>query len=89
MQGLAEGKCQEDAAGKPYAVALITRRSSMHPGMRYIARGLNALASPGNEAEVEQIMWTRPTGENLYFSRMLGRPVYLEPSSQVVRAGQI
>jgi hypothetical protein len=30
--------------------------------MRYIARGLNALASPGNEAEVEQLLWTLPTG---------------------------
>lgn len=64
MQGLAEGKRLEDAAGKPYALALISRRSSMHPGMRYIARGLNALASPGNEAEVEQLMWTLPAGES-------------------------
>ena len=65
-QGLAEGKRLEDAAGKPYALALISRRSSMHPGMRYIARGLNALASPGNEAEVEQLMWTLPAGESLW-----------------------
>ena len=62
LQGLAEGKHLEDASGRPYALALISRRSCMHPGMRYIARGLNALASPGNEAEVEQLMWTLPAG---------------------------
>lgn len=28
--------------------------------MRYIARGLNSLASPGNEIECEQIVWTQP-----------------------------
>ena len=28
--------------------------------MRYIARGLNGLASPGNEIECEQIIWTQP-----------------------------
>ena len=34
--------------------------------MRYIARGLNALASPGNEAEVEQLLWTLPNGDLFY-----------------------
>lgn len=28
--------------------------------MRYIARGLNAMAGPGNESEVEQLVW-RPS----------------------------
>ena len=61
-QGSAEGRTLQDAAGRPYGVALVSRRSRLHPGMRYIARGLNALASPGNEAEVEQLMWTQPSG---------------------------
>ncbi len=61
-QGSAEGRVLQDAAGRSYGVALVSRRSRLHPGMRYIARGLNALASPGNEAEVEQLLWTLPTG---------------------------
>ena len=61
-QGSAEGRTLQDAAGRSYGVALVSRRSRLHPGMRYIARGLNALASPGNEAEVEQLLWTLPTG---------------------------
>jgi SacI homology domain len=52
-----------DSAGKRFSLALISRRSCLHPGMRYIARGLNALASPGNESEVEQIVWTSPAGK--------------------------
>lgn len=46
-----------DAAGRGFTVALLARRSRLHPGMRYIARGLNALASPGNEIECEQLVW--------------------------------
>jgi len=61
-QGSAEGRTLQDAAGRSYGVALVSRRSRLHPGMRYIARGLNALASPGNEAEVEQLLWTEPSG---------------------------
>lgn len=29
----------------------------MNPGTRYLSRGLNSLASPGNEYEVEQLVW--------------------------------
>ena len=38
-------------------LVLLTRASRLHAGTRYRARGLNALASPGNEVEVEQILW--------------------------------
>ncbi len=38
-----------------YTLVLFSRRSRLHPGMRYIARGLNSLASPGNEIECEQV----------------------------------
>ena len=46
--------------GQKYTLALLARRSCLHPGMRYIARGLNSLGSPGNEIECEQIVWTQP-----------------------------
>lgn len=36
-------------------LVLFSRRSRLHPGTRYIARGLNNLASPGNEIECEQV----------------------------------
>jgi SacI homology domain len=62
-QGMAASRQFTDSAGKRFSLALISRRSCLHPGMRYIARGLNALASPGNESEVEQIVWTTPTGK--------------------------
>ena len=42
-----------------YRVAVFGRRSSAHPGTRYLARGLNDAAAPGNEVEMEQIVWTR------------------------------
>ena len=52
-----EARTLADAAGRRFTVALLARRSRLHPGMRYIARGLNALASPGNEIECEQLVW--------------------------------
>lgn len=56
-QGVVEARTLADAAGRRFTVALLARRSRLHPGMRYIARGLNALASPGNEIECEQLVW--------------------------------
>ena len=57
-QGVVEARTLQDAAGRSFTVVLLARRSRLHPGMRYIARGLNALASPGNELECEQLVWT-------------------------------
>ncbi|KAK9864967.1 hypothetical protein WJX84_007279 [Apatococcus fuscideae] len=67
LQGLVEERDMHDVAGQPFAYTVISRRSRLHPGMRYIARGLNALASPGNELECEQLVWRRsqPHGEPL------------------------
>jgi hypothetical protein len=48
--------------GGGYALALLARRSRRHPGTRYLARGLNALAGPGNEAEAELVVWAPPAG---------------------------
>ena len=47
LQGVIESRTLEDAAQQKYTLALIARRSRLHPGMRYIARGLNSLSSPG------------------------------------------
>ena len=60
LQGVAESRTLQDANGHRYTLALLARRSCLHPGMRYIARGLNSLASPGNEIECEQVLWTQP-----------------------------
>eukprot|EP00891_Asterochloris_glomerata_P005930 jgi/Astpho2/5930/Aster-02418 len=64
LQGVIESRMLEDAVQQKYTLALIARRSRLHPGMRYIARGLNSLSSPGNEIEAEQIVWTHPAKED-------------------------
>ncbi len=55
VQGVVESRTLEDNRGVKYTIVLFSRRSRLHPGMRYIARGLNSLASPGNEIECEQV----------------------------------
>ena len=39
-------------------LCIIARKSMVHPGTRFIARGLNKDGGAGNEVEVEQIVWT-------------------------------
>ena len=63
LQGLAESRRLTDARGVEWRLAVFGRRSSMHPGTRYLARGLNARAAPGNEVEMEQLVW-RKGGED-------------------------
>ena len=57
LQGMAASSNFTDSHGVAFNVALVSRRSCLHPGMRYKARGLNALAGPGNECEVDQLVW--------------------------------
>eukprot|EP00958_Prasinococcus_capsulatus_P006767 scaffold630_cov399-Prasinococcus_capsulatus_cf.AAC.2 len=57
LQGLAEGRKLVDAQGATWMIALISRRSCLHPGTRYLARGLNVEFSPGNELECEQLVF--------------------------------
>ena len=57
VQGLAECRLMVDAKGVKACVALLSRRSRLHPGTRYLARGLNDAASPGNEVECEQLLF--------------------------------
>ena len=47
-----------------YAMALLSRRSRVHPGTRYLARGLNRCAAPGNELESELVVWTWPSSNS-------------------------
>ena len=57
LQGAVECSEHVDASGERYTMAKISRRSRRHPGTRYLARGLNKYAGPGNEIEVELIVW--------------------------------
>lgn len=54
-QGLCESRQLHDFDGGRYWMALVSRRSRLHPGPRYKARGLNDYSEPGNELEVEQV----------------------------------
>ncbi|BDA46239.1 probable phosphoinositide phosphatase SAC9 [Coccomyxa sp. Obi] len=68
LQGVVESRTLEDNRGLRYTLVLFSRRSRLHPGMRYIARGLNSLASPGNEIECEQLVWLAPQSPNAALS---------------------
>lgn len=60
LQGAIECSQEMHPTGERYSLALLSRRSRRHPGTRYLARGLNEAAGPGNEIECELIMWTHP-----------------------------
>jgi hypothetical protein len=64
LQGLAESRRLRDLRGVEYRVAVFGRRSSAHPGTRYLARGLNEFAAPGNEVEMEQLVWRRDSARS-------------------------
>lgn len=57
LQGAVECSEHIDSGGERYTIAKLSRRSRRHPGTRYLARGLNKYAGPGNEIEVELILW--------------------------------
>lgn len=60
FQGAVESAEHVHVTGERYTIAHISRRSRRHPGTRYLARGLNAFAGPGNEIEAEMIVWKSP-----------------------------
>jgi len=63
MQGAVESVDEvHNRTGQRYTLCLLSRRSRRHPGTRYIARGLNEMAGPGNEIEAELLMWTPSAG---------------------------
>lgn len=71
LQGAAEISPQQSLMpGTPRcAIAMVSRRSRKHPGTRYIARGLNTCATPGNEIEAELIVWTHPEAGSIQHLR--------------------
>ncbi|GIL81031.1 hypothetical protein Vretimale_9264 [Volvox reticuliferus] len=75
LQGLCESRLLEDFDMAKYWVACISRRGCLHPGPRYKARGLNDYAEPGNELEVEQVIWRQQQrdGSLLLWSRYTWR----------------
>lgn len=62
LQGAVESAEHVHVTGQRYTIAHISRRSRRHPGTRYLARGLNKFAGPGNEIEAEMIVWKNPVG---------------------------
>ncbi|KAH9305500.1 hypothetical protein KI387_009904, partial [Taxus chinensis] len=75
LQGFAECRTFEDSNQQELVVSLTARRSRIHPGTRYLARGLNAACSTGNEVECEQLVWVArvPAGSPVPFSMYLWR----------------
>jgi len=57
IQGLVEQRELRDANDKTFHLCIFGKRSSLHPGTRYLARGLNEIGAPGNEVEMEQLVW--------------------------------
>lgn len=74
LQGFAECRNFGGAGQQGGLVALIARRSRLHPGTRYLARGLNACSGTGNEVECEQLVWVpRKGGQRIPFSSYIWR----------------
>ncbi|KAK9058388.1 hypothetical protein SSX86_023230 [Deinandra increscens subsp. villosa] len=74
LQGFAEYKTFGSLGQQEGIVALIARRSRLHPGTRYLARGLNSCYSTGNEIECEQLVWVpKRSGQNVPFNIYIWR----------------
>lgn len=74
LQGFAECRSFGCLGQHEGTIALTARRSRLHPGTRYLARGLNACFSTGNEVECEQLIWVpRRTGQSVPFSTYIWR----------------
>lgn len=74
LQGFAECRSFGATEQQGGLVALIARRSRLHPGTRYLARGLNACSGTGNEVECEQIVWApQKGGQVIPFSSYIWR----------------
>ncbi|XP_010278654.1 PREDICTED: probable phosphoinositide phosphatase SAC9 [Nelumbo nucifera] len=74
LQGFAECRVFGSSGQQEGMVALIARRSRLHPGTRYLARGLNSCFGTGNEVECEQVVWVpRKTGQSIPFNVYIWR----------------
>lgn len=74
LQGFAESRSFGSLSQQEGIVALIARRSRLHPGTRYLARGINSCYSTGNEVECEQLVWVpKKAGQSVPFNSYLWR----------------
>ncbi|KAL3844314.1 hypothetical protein ACJIZ3_001717 [Penstemon smallii] len=74
LQGYAECRNFGSVGKQEGLVALTARRSRLHPGTRYLARGLNSCYSTGNEVECEQLVWVpKKGGQSVPFNTYIWR----------------
>ncbi|EPS69230.1 hypothetical protein M569_05534, partial [Genlisea aurea] len=74
LQGYSDCKTFGSLGQTEGLVALTARRSRLHPGTRYLARGLNSCYSTGNEVECEQLVWVpKGRGQSVPFNTYIWR----------------
>ncbi|XP_047317459.1 probable phosphoinositide phosphatase SAC9 [Impatiens glandulifera] len=74
LQGFAEYRNFGSSGQQEGILALTARRSRLHPGTRYLARGLNSCYSTGNEVECEQLVWIpKKEGQSIPFNTYIWR----------------
>ncbi|XP_051142615.1 probable phosphoinositide phosphatase SAC9 isoform X2 [Andrographis paniculata] len=74
LQGFAEQRTFGSLGQQEGFVALTARRSRLHPGTRYLARGLNSCYGTGNEVECEQLVWVpKKAGQSIPFNTYIWR----------------
>ncbi|CAN0916183.1 Probable phosphoinositide phosphatase SAC9 [Linum grandiflorum] len=74
LQGFAECRNFGSLGQLEGVVALTARRSRLHPGTRYLARGLNSCCSTGNEVECEQLVWVpKKSAQSVPFNTYIWR----------------
>lgn len=74
LQGFAECRSFGSLGQQEGVVALTARRSRLHPGTRYLARGINSCYSTGNEVECEQLVWVpKRAGQSVPFNTYVWR----------------
>ncbi|XVE80883.1 hypothetical protein DITRI_Ditri15bG0016800 [Diplodiscus trichospermus] len=74
LQGFAESHSFGSSGQVEGIVALTARRSRLHPGTRYLARGINSCFSTGNEVECEQLVWVpKRAGQSVPFNTYVWR----------------
>ncbi|KAK7252087.1 hypothetical protein RIF29_35801 [Crotalaria pallida] len=74
LQGFVDCRSFGSSGQLEGTVALIARRSRLHPGTRYLARGINSCFSTGNEVECEQLVWVpKRAGQSVPFNTYVWR----------------
>ncbi|CAA0820432.1 Probable phosphoinositide phosphatase SAC9 [Striga hermonthica] len=74
LQGFVECKTFGSHGQQEGFVALTARRSRLHPGTRYLARGINSCYGTGNEVECEQLVWVpKRAGQSVPFNTYIWR----------------